>query len=153
MYHPLDTGNPNDPNTEYIELTNIAGQTINLNMVRFTKGVNYTFPSFDLPAGGHCLLVKNVVAFEAKYGSKLPVVGPYTGSLDNSGERVELVDAADQTIQSFTYADNWFKSTDGQGFSLTVKAPKTSDASSLNDKNAWRPSTSIGGSPGVSDPG
>jgi hypothetical protein len=152
MYHPLDTGNPNDPNTEYIELTNIAGQSINLNMVRFTTGVNYTFPSFDLPAGGYCLLVKDIVAFEAKYGSKLPVVGQYTGSLDNGGERVELVDVADQMIQSFTYADNWFKSTDGQGSSLTVKAPKTSDASSLNDKNAWRPSTSIGGSPGVSDP-
>ena len=56
-------------------------------------------------------------------------------------------------IQSFEYDDSWFKNTDGQGFSLTVKDPKTSDASSLNDKDAWRPSTSVGGSPGVSDPG
>ena len=153
MYHPLDTGNPDDPNTEYVELTNIADQSINLNMVRFAKGIDYTFPSFDLPAGGYCLVVKDLAAFQAKYGSKLPVVGQYTGSLDNAGEHVELVDAADETIQSFAYADDWFKSTDGQGFSLTVKDPKTSDASSLNDKNAWRPSTAIGGSPGVSDPG
>jgi hypothetical protein len=153
MYHPLDTGNPNDPNTEYIELTNIASQSINLNMVGFTKGIHYTFPSFELPSGGYCLVVKDITAFEAKYGPKLPVVGQYAGSLDNAGERVELVDAAGQIIQSFVYDDKWFKTTDGQGFSLTVKDPKTTDARRLNDKSAWRPSTSIGGSPGVSDPG
>ena len=153
MYHPLDTGHPDDPNTEYVELTNIAGQSINLNMVRFAEGIDYTFPSFDLPAGGYCLVVKDVGAFQAKYGSKLPVVGQYTGSLDNAGEQVELVDAAGEIIQSFTYADNWFKSTDGRSFSLTVQDPKTTGRDSLSDKNAWRPSTAIDGSPGVSDPG
>jgi hypothetical protein len=152
MYHPLDTGNPNDPNTEYIELTNVGSQSVNLSMVRFTKGIDYTFPGFDLPSGGYCLVVKDTVAFSAKYGSKLPVVGQYAGNLNNGGERVELVDAAGQTIQGFVYDDDWFDTTDGSGFSLTVKDPKTSDAGSLNDKNAWRPSGSIGGSPGVADP-
>jgi len=147
MYHPLDTGNPNDPNTEFLELTNIANQSINLNLARFTKGVDYTFPSFDLPAGGCCLVVKDVAAFETKYGSKLPIVGQYAGSLDNAGERIELVDAAGAIIQSFEY-DDWFKSTDGQGFSLMVKDPKTSDPNSLNEEEAWRPSTTPGGSPG-----
>ncbi|MBM4026308.1 MAG: hypothetical protein FJ280_13035 [Planctomycetes bacterium] len=137
MYHPLNTGHPNDPNTEYIELTNIAAQSIDLNLVRFTKGIGYTFPSFTLPPGGYCLVVKDLAAFQAKYGSNLPVVGRYTGSLDNSGERIEFVDAVGQIIQSFRYEDNWFKSTDGQGYSLTVKDPKTSDADNLNDKNAW----------------
>ena len=65
MYHPLDAGNPNDPNTEFLELTNIAGQSINLNLVQFTDGIDYTFPSFELPAGGHCLVVKDLAAFEA----------------------------------------------------------------------------------------
>jgi hypothetical protein len=151
MYHPADTGNPNDPNTEFIELTNIAKQSINLNLVRFTDGIDYTFPSFDLPAGGYCLIVKSIAAFQAKYGSKPPVVGQYTGSLNNAGEHVELVDAVGTIIQSFTYDDHWFKSTDGQGYSLTVKDPKTSDANSLNDKNAWRPSLSVGSSPGAGD--
>jgi hypothetical protein len=153
MYHPLDTGNPNDPNTEFIELTNIGSQSINLHLVRFTDGVDYTFPGFDLPADGYCLVVKNIAAFQAKYGSKLPVVGQYAGSLDNGGERLALVDAAGQIVQSFKYEDNWFKVTDGLGFSLTVRDPKSMDADSLNDKNAWRPSTFAGGSPGVKDPG
>ena len=141
MYHPAETGNPNDPNTEFIELTNIAGQGINLNLVQFTDGIDYTFPSFELPAGGYCLVVKDLTAFQAKYGAKLPVVGEYAGSLDNGGEHIELVDAVGQAIQSFAYDDSWFKSTDGSGYSLVVKDPKTTDANSLNDKAAWRSST------------
>jgi hypothetical protein len=138
MYHPLDTGNPNDPNTEYIELTNIANQSINLNLVRFTDGIDYTFPSFELPAGGYCLVVKDLAAFQAKYGSKLPVVGEYAGSLDNGGERIELADAVGQVILGFAYDDGWFKNTDGQGYSLTVRDPKATDVNSLNDKTAWQ---------------
>jgi hypothetical protein len=153
MYHPLNSGNPNDPNAEFVELTNIANQSINLNLVRFTDGIDYTFPSFDLPAGGYCLIVKNIAAFQAKYGSKLPVVGQYTGSLSNAGEHVELVDAAGTIIQSFTYDDHWFKITDGLGFSLTVTDPKTTDANSLNDQSTWRPSAFVGGSPGSDDRG
>jgi hypothetical protein len=148
MYHPLETGNPNDPNTEFIELTNILGQSINLSLVRFTNGIDYTFPSFELPSGSYCLVVKDIAAFGTKYGSKLPVVGQYVGSLSNGGERIEMVDAAGQIIQSFKYRDDWFRSTDGQGFSLTVKAPKTTDANSLDDAGAWQPSASVGGSPG-----
>lgn len=151
MYHPLDMGNPGDPNTEYIELTNIGSQSINLSLVRFTKGVDYTFPAFELSAGGYCLIVKDVVAFQAKYGTKLPVVGQYAGSLDNGGERVEFVDAVGQVIQSFVYDDSWFPMTDGLGFSLTVCAPKASDPDSLNDTAAWRSSRALGGSPGAAD--
>jgi hypothetical protein len=149
MYHPPDTGNPNDPNTEYIELTNIANQSINLNLVRFTDGIDCTFPSFELPAGGYCLVVKDLAAFQAKYGSKLPVVGEYGGSLDNGGERVELVDAAGQVIQSFVYDDNWLKNTDGQGYSLTVKNPQATDVNGLNDKAAWQAASP---SPGRASP-
>jgi len=152
MYHPLDTGNPNDPNTEYIELTNIANQSINLHSVRFIDGIDYAFPSYDLPAGGYCLVVKDLAAFQAKYGTKLPVVGEYAGSLDNGGEHIELADAVGQTIQSFTYDDSWFQNTDGQGYSLTVKDPKTANASSLNDAGAWQASAQKGGSPGRAGP-
>ena len=153
MYHPLDSGNPDDPNTEYIELTNIGTQAINLNLVHFTKGIDYSFPSFELPPASYCLIVKDVAAFEAKYGSKLPGVGQYQGNLNNAGERLELVDAAGQVIQSFEYQDNWYDITDGQGFSLTVEDPQTADANSLADKGSWRPSAKVGGSPGSDDSG
>ncbi|MHC4520717.1 MAG: CotH kinase family protein [Planctomycetota bacterium] len=68
MYHPADTGGPDDPNTEYVELTNIGPETINLNLVRFTDGVDLTLSEAELAPSAYALVVKNVAAFEAKYG-------------------------------------------------------------------------------------
>ena len=153
MYHPLDTGDPDDPNTEFIELTNIGSASINLNLVKFANGVGFTFPSFDLAPGACCLVVRDTAAFTAKYGPGLPVVGQYTGSLNNAGERIELLDAAGAVIQDFRFEDNWFDITDGLGFSLTARSPKTTDPNSYSSKGAWRPSAKAGGSPGADDSG
>lgn len=148
MYHPVDTGNPDDPNTEYIELTNIGTETINLNLVRLTNGIDFTFPSFELEPGKCCLVVKNAVAFEFKYGHDLPVAGQYTGSLANDGERIELVDAIGETIQNFKYEDNWYSATDGYGYSLVSVNPAQADPEQWSQKNAWRASAYMNGSPG-----
>ncbi len=151
MYHPAETGLPDDPNTEYIELTNIGDEAINLKLARFTNGIAFTFPSVELTPGEYVVVVKDVAAFERKYGRGLPVVGSYSGSLDNAGERVELQDAAGQVICSFRYRDGWYESTDGAGFSLTVRNPVTAEPNNLGDKDLWRPSNGLGGSPGYSD--
>jgi hypothetical protein len=146
MYHPAG-----DPNAEYVELTNIGSQPINLAMVRFTKGIEFFFQDYELRAGGYCLVAKDISSFMARYGSTLPLVGQYTGSLDNAGERIELVDAAGAVIQSFEYQDDWFDLTDGWGFSLTVRDPRS--PSDPGERDAWRPSAKAGGSPGKDDSG
>jgi hypothetical protein len=151
MYHPADTGNPDDPNTEYIELTNVGAETINLKLVRFTDGIDFTFPSFELDPGKCCLVVKDAAAFETKYGPGLPVAGQYTGSLANDGERIELVNAIGAAIQSFKYEDDWYDDTDGQGYSLISVNPAPADSEELSQKDAWLASTQIGGSPGDLD--
>jgi len=151
MYHPADAGDPNDPNTEFVELTNVGSETVNLNKVRITDGIEFTFPSLDLSPAGYCLVVKDFAAFAARYGPGLPVAGQYAGSLSNAGEHIEIQDAVGQTIQSFSYRDDWYDPTDGDGFSLTVVNPDTTDPNALNEKNAWRPSTNLGGSPGTGD--
>ncbi len=151
MYHPANAGDPNDPNTEYIELTNIGAQTINLNLVQFSNGVDFTFGNYELASGGYCLVVKDVAAFQARYSSGLPVAGQYAGNLSNAGERIELRDAAGKVIHNFRYDDTWFATTDGGGHSLIVKDPKTADPNSLGDKDIWRPSARKGGSPGSND--
>ena len=152
MYHPIDAGHPDDPNTEYVELTNIGSETINLNLVTFTNGIDFTFPGAALAPGEYLLLVRDIEAFEAKYGPGLPIAGQYVGSLNNGGERIVLQDAAGQTIHEFDYQDNWYDLTDGLGFSLTVKAPAaTADPNALDSKNAWRPSVEVEGSPGFGD--
>ncbi len=153
MYHPAETGNPDDPNMEFIELTNIGGESINLNLVKFANGIDFTFPSYVLASGGYCIVVRNMAAFQGKYGSGLPIVGEYTGSLNNAGERIELLDSVGAVVHNFHFEDNWFDTTDGLGFSLTVKDPGMADANAYDDKSLWRPSAKTGGSPGTDDSG
>jgi len=145
MYHPAD------PNAEYVELTNVGPVTVNLNLVRFTDGIDFAFPDVELTPGGHLLVVKDLATFEANYGGGLPVVGQYAGSLNNAGERIELCDAAGAVIQTVRYRDDWYRITDGAGFSLTARNPRGTNAWSRQD--AWRPSAVAGGSPGFDDTG
>jgi hypothetical protein len=151
MYHPQDTGAPGDPNTEYVELTNIGSTAVNLNLVRFSQGVDFTFGDIELAPAAYVVVVKDRDAFEARYGPGLPVADAYSGSLSNAGERLELQDALGATILSFTYEDGWYPTTDGKGFSLTVKDPQGTNPNDYSDRAAWRPSTSSGGSPGRAD--
>jgi len=145
MYHPVD------PNAEYVELTNIGPMPINLNLVRFTDGIDFGFPDVELPPGDHLLVVKELATFEANYGAGLPIAGQYTGSLNNAGERIELCDAAGAVIQTVRYSDEWYGITDGAGFSLTARSPGGTNA--WNHQDAWRPSAAAGGSPGFDDAG
>ena len=148
MYHPLDTGNPNDPNTEYIELVNIGAAAINLSLVRFTGGIEFTFPGYTLLPAGCCLAVKDLAAFQAKYGSGLPVVGRYAGTLSHVGQPIVLQDAVGRTIHSFAYHRGWYNLTDGRGYSLTVNDPFTVDPNALGDKDSWRPAPAWAARPG-----
>ncbi|MBN1362494.1 MAG: lamin tail domain-containing protein [Sedimentisphaerales bacterium] len=153
MYHPSDTGNPDDPNTEFVELVNVGDTTISLNLVRFTDGIDFAFPDVELAPGARCLLARDIAAIKARYGSRLSVLGQYAGNLNNAGERIELVDAAGGVIQSFTYRDDWYRLTDGGGFSLTACDPAGTSADGWNAKEAWRPSAAVEGTPGFSDGG
>jgi len=154
MYHPPDTGSPNDPNKEFIELKNIGSETINLNLARFTNGIEFTFPSVELAAGKYILVVKDQAAFYARYPDFAGVIaGQYSGSLANDGERIRLEDAVGQTILDFEYSDAWRGITDGQGFSLTIINPANPDTNSWGEKDAWRASAFYGGSPGWDDSG
>jgi hypothetical protein len=118
MYHPYA-----DPNEEFIELVNNGTDPINLSGIRFSEGIDYAFPDVSLSAGACLLLVRNQSAFENRYSTGLPVMGQYSGALDNAGETLKLVDLAGRTIQKVDYNDNWHSLTDGAGFSLTAVDP------------------------------
>ncbi len=150
MYHPSETGNPQDPNTEFIELRNIGSQAINLSLVRFTKGIDFTFGDMEVQPGKVVLVVKDAAVFAARYGQGLPVAGTYAGSLDNGGERLWLEDAAGKVIHDFKYSDSWYDTTDGGGFSLAVRdaAAIGTDPEALANKDLWRASPELGGTPG-----
>jgi len=144
MYHPQN------PDAEFVELTNVGGKSINLVNTSFTRGIDFTFPGIILLPGEYVLLVKNTVAFESVHGSGLPVAGEYTGSLDNAGERIRLEDPTGATILDFSYSDGWYPITDGVGFSLTIVDP-TTDSGVWDAQDGWRASAVSGGSPGEDD--
>jgi len=148
MYHPQTQTEPNDPNEEFIELTNIGAETINLNLVKFTNGINFTFPSVELAPGEYIVVVQDIEAFEARYGTQVNIAGQYSASLANGGERIRLEDAVGQTILDFTYKDGWHYGTDGLGYSLVIINPTNPDPDSWDDKDSWHTGSSIGGSPG-----
>jgi hypothetical protein len=142
MYHPAD------PNTEFIELQNIGADAINLNLVHFTDGVDFTFGDYTLAAGGYVLVVENQTDFEAKYGTGLPIAGQYTGALDNGGEEIVLRDAVGTKIHDFDYKDGWYELTDGLGHSLTMVDPASADPNLWDTQSGWRSSLYMGGTPG-----
>jgi hypothetical protein len=149
MYHAQD------PNEEFIELRNIGAETINLNMVSFTDGIDFTFPNIELAPTRNIVLVRDRTTFEGRYGTGgrgSPVIaGQYAGKLDNAGERIRLEDAAGRTILDFDYKDGWRSITDGEGFSLTATDPANPDPDSWDKSDSWRASTYTGGSPGNDD--
>ncbi|MCF7975036.1 MAG: CotH kinase family protein [Phycisphaerae bacterium] len=151
MYHPFETGHPDDPNTEYLELTNISDEPIPLGMVRFTQGVTLDLPALDIAPNDIVLVVKDSIAFENRYGPDLPVIGQYTGSLSNSGEWITLRDATDQIIHRIEYRDDWYAATDGEGYSLVLKNTAQTPSELPTDPDLWYPSALMDGTPGWMD--
>ncbi|MEN6425583.1 MAG: lamin tail domain-containing protein [Phycisphaerales bacterium] len=142
---------------EFIELRNIGSTTLDLTGVSFEDGIAFSFRGSrmeSLPSGGFVLVVQNEAAFASRYGEELAgrVAGQYDGKLANNGETLHLVDFWDGTIAEFGYSDDWFPSTDGDGFSLTLADPQR-DPAAWGEPASWRPSATVGGSPGWDDAG
>ncbi len=152
MAHPSWNAAWNAQQFEYIEITNISANAIDLTDVRFTKGVDYDFPvGTTLAAGARILVAKNPVAFAIRYGNSLPLApGGYDpDSLSNSGEQLKLSYGAGITIFDFIYGttDPWPAVS---GSSLVLIRPET-PAIDHGDPMAWRSSRLSGGNPGTDD--
>lgn len=151
MYHPAD---PNGA-AEFIELMNTStGITLDLDGVRFSDGIDFTFaPGTTLAPGARILVVFNQAAFEAVYGSGAPIAGEFQNAtrLGNGGDRIVLDDANGSTIFDFTYDDlaPWPAGADGGGFSLVLRNPAYD--TDPDDPANWRESGLTGGNPGGAD--
>jgi hypothetical protein len=173
MYHPPDTNGVDNDLDEFIELQNITATTVPLfcnftsedgygaaaatNTWRLRNAVDFDFPTNQTLAAGARLLVVGfdptntvqLAAFRAKYGvsNSLPVYGPWSGKLDNSGETIELKqpDKPDVTstniivpyimIDKVSYEDHapWPAGADGVGNSLQ----RVSNTGFGNDPTNW----------------
>ena len=137
---------------EFIELKNTGAVPIPLGAVRFTSGVafEWTDPAASVDPGAYLVLVRDPVGFAAAYPG-VRIHGHWTGSLDNDGERLHLVDAIGENILDFDYEDDWYPSTDGRGCSLTV-VDELAMPAAWDRKTQWGPSHVYRGSPGASQP-
>jgi len=153
MYHP-DVPNGSElteDRLEFVELINIGSAPLNIDGTFFTAGIVFTNPSVVLPAGGRLVIASDPAEFANQYdASGITVVGPFDGFLSNGSDELELEDHRGETIQRFEYKD-WYRNTDGRGFSLTLIDPANTNLSMWDDKSAWRPSLDLGGSPGIAD--
>ncbi len=151
MYHPADT------RPEYLEIWNITNTPIDFTEWRLSEGVAFTFPNFNAGASQDAFLkpMERIVVTStdpetarAAYGISptVRVFGPWTGSLDNAGERVTLDDKNGVPLCSVKYGNGgrWAKSADGAGHSLVLR----NENNPIDSFHNWRPSRDPGGTPG-----
>ncbi|MBN1999292.1 CotH kinase family protein [candidate division KSB1 bacterium] len=147
-YHPLDDSEPDDnAEFEFIELKNMGSGLYDMSGMRFSDGINFTFPQGKILNGGKILvLAANADSFEKRYG--FAPDGVYTGKLDNSGESLVLEQANGDTLMNIRYNDKypWPKSADGEGYSMVVRDQLP--GVDITDGANWIRSANIHGSPG-----
>lgn len=153
MYHPpaAPPGSAfDDEDFEFIELANISAAPLQLDGFTLGGGVEFAFTDYELAPGGRLVLVVNQAAFESRYGADLPVAGVYSGLLGNASDTLVLRGAFDETILDFAYLDDWYPTTDGEGYALTI-VDAEADRLSWGAADSWKASASLLGSPGSGD--
>lgn len=144
MYHP--SARSDGKNLEFIELYNAESIFMDLTGWRLSGAVNYTFPAgFKLQAGEFAAVAASPAELENVYGIT-GVLGPYSGSLNNAGDNLKLLNAAGAVRLEVEYSPNppWPVSADGAGHSLILARPSYGE----NDSRSWSPSERMGGTPG-----
>ena len=130
--------------------------------------MDFTFPeSTVIPGLGFTVVTANPTVFLESHpdfdSNESLLLGPWSGKLSNSGERVRLVDSTGSVVDEVKYADDgdwsfrlrgplnyehegwiWSDATDGGGFSLELIQPELDNRLA----QAWGTSLQAGGSPG-----
>jgi hypothetical protein len=151
-YKPID-GN----DYEFIELQNTGAGLLDLGGVRFSNGIDYTFPAgTTLGAAQYIVVCRNRTTFLSRYPSAAGALAPgqYLGNLDNNGETIaiSLPNPYDVAILNFRYKTSWQPLTVNNGHTLTVISPATTNPRDWNEPETWTASATPGGTPGSADP-
>jgi hypothetical protein len=133
MYNPPE---PGTDTLEYIELYSTAA--VDISGWNFTQGVTHTFASGTTMApGAYLVLCENAAYFQSKFG--FAPLQWTDGALTNSGEDIELRDAAGNIIDYVDYknAAPWPVEPNGNGPSLVLCDPNADNALA----GAWQAAT------------
>jgi VCBS repeat-containing protein len=153
---------PELTNREWIEIYNRGTTQANLSNWKIDSGVDFIFPAnITVPAGGYLVVAANLAAFQAANPTVANVIGGWIGTLSNSSNTLNLVDADGNNIDTVTYATEgdwaqriretvfngweWSNATNGGGKTLELRNPQLSNDNGQN----WQASTPTNGTPGV----
>ena len=158
MYHPPEPAgaelavSTDKDDYEYIELWNASDVlSLDLSDLQMADGVTFSFSGgtmTTLGPGDYVLLVSDREAFEARYGTDLPVAGEYSGNFSNGGEQVVLSLGTGSPIHDFAYEDTapWPSGADGFGPAMVLIDPATIPDHSVAE--SWKAGELVGGTPG-----
>ena len=145
MYHPLAASSNDIGAVEFIELQNLTTDAVTLfdpahpaSTWRLRNAVDFDFPpGFTLAPRERLLVVGfdpgnalQLAAFRARYSvpTNVPILGPWSGALDNAGETIELrkpappkgTDTPYILVEEVAYSNTapWPTNADGLGSSL-----------------------------------
>jgi hypothetical protein len=153
MYNPYESWPASQPfpstnATQYVELYNVGTSVVDLTQFRFDTGITFSFTNGTLGPQSLLVVCEDVASFLAAYPTVTNVVGNFSGSLDNAGERVtlsRLVDGNWVTADTIKYFDD--DSSDGTGRSLELVHPGFARMRNQSFTD-WVASASTNGSPG-----
>ncbi|MEC7922491.1 MAG: lamin tail domain-containing protein, partial [Planctomycetota bacterium] len=142
-YHPAER----EAELEWVELHNQMAVDVDLSGWYLSDAIFYQFPAGTIVPGGEYIVVAlNPQALEAETGFA-DAFGPFTGRLENSGEKLELRDHNARLMDWVNYrsGDGWPVAADGSGLSLSKVNPDTKSSKTGN----WKGSERTGGTPGA----
>jgi hypothetical protein len=143
MYHPPEP----EADLEWLELHDQMAVDMDISGWRFAEGITYEFPEGTVvPGGGYIVVASSPEKLMAATGLR-GVFGPFSGRLENSGERLELRNANGRLMDSVKYADDkrWPAAADGSGSSLVKRDPDLASGPA----ESWTASDRVGGTPGA----
>ena len=146
-YNPADVQGSDDL-YEFVELVNTEAHAVDLSGFSFGAGITYTFPDGASIAAGEIIVVAKAAG---SYTAALPGIQVFqwtSGSLDNGGEQLALLDDDGNDIDRLTYDDvaPWPTGPDGaDGTSLSLLATNLDNAL----VTSWAPSAAANGTPGA----
>src|SRR5262249_17813558 len=152
MYHP-PAGLP-----EFIEVYNSTATPLDMAEWKLRDGVDYDFPKFSATDPRRTflkpferILLSPVPEADLRAAYNIPasvrIYGPWTGNLDDAGERITLRDKNGVPLctMAYNHRGHWPVAADGAGHTLTLKdAMKVVD-----DWHNWTCSRRRFGTPGT----
>lgn len=121
MYNPPESGNDS---LEFLEIYNLGEETVSLEGIYFSEGIDYVFPDVEILPNTFLLVSIDSLAMMQTFN-----VEAYQwtgGALSNGGEDIEIKDVHGNIIDFVEYDDAlpWDTLADGFGHSLTLCNPE-----------------------------